>query len=313
MRRGLGGFVLAVALIAVGCSTQPTPTEKPSIVVTTSILGDVVSNVVGDRATVEVLMPAGADAHDFQASAAQVARIHNADLVVANGLGLEEGLAPVLAAAAADGVRVFELAPRLNPIPFVFGHDDHDDEDEDEDEADHDHDLDPHVWMDPVRMAEAGHQIAFELEQIDPETDWMGPAKMYYAKMIAVHREIEQMLGTVAPADRKMVTNHASFGYFADRYGWEVVGTVIPGGSSLGAPSSADLAELVAGILAEDVGVIFVETSSPDDLARVVAAEVGRDMQVVTLHTESLGDPPADTLVGMLEENARLITQALTE
>src|SRR5690606_16679850 len=97
------------------------------------------------------------------------------------------------------------------------------------------------------------------------------------------------------------------------RYGWEVLGTVIPGGTSLGAPSSADLADLVATIRAEGVRVIFTETSSPDDLARVIAEEVGDQIDVVSLHTESLAESPADTLIGMLEENARRITRSILD
>src|SRR5690606_14860366 len=101
------------AMIVSGCGSGGTPTDGLRIVVTTTILGDVVGNIVGDEATVEVLMPTGADAHDFQASASQVASINRADLVIANGLGLEEGLLNVLAAAKQDGVRVFEVAPLL--------------------------------------------------------------------------------------------------------------------------------------------------------------------------------------------------------
>ncbi|HEX6286259.1 MAG TPA: metal ABC transporter substrate-binding protein, partial [Acidimicrobiia bacterium] len=112
---------------------------------------------------------------------------------------------------------------------------------------------------------------------------------------------------------RQLVTNHEALGYFADRYDFEIVGVVIPGGSTLGDPSSAELAELVETIERNDVDVIFTETSEPGSLAEAVAAEAGREVAVVVLFTESLGEEGADagTLTGMLLENARLIAEAL--
>ncbi len=122
------------------------------VVATTSILGDVVSNVVGDAGEVEVLMAPGVDPHSFQASAAQAASLRAADLVVANGLGLEESLDDTLAAAQEDGAVVVEVAQDMDPIPFE-GADDHD-HGADEQDVDADHQaLDPHVWLDPQRMA----------------------------------------------------------------------------------------------------------------------------------------------------------------
>lgn len=312
MRRSSASLLLTLALILGACATQTEPEPELSIVVTTSILGDVVANVVGDDATVEVLIPLGVDPHDFQVSSAQVALITTADLVVANGLGLEESLLDVLAGAVSDGARVLEIGPMIDPIASSGPI--HDDDDDDDDHDDDDHELDPHIWMDPVRMADAARLIAVELSTIDPGADWAARAESYAAELLDVNAEIAAMLMTVPTAERRLVTNHATFGYFADRYGWEVVATVIPGVSTLGAPSSADLAELVRLIEQEGIRAIFVETTSPDVLARAVAAEVGSRVEVVELQTESLNPPGAegDTLIGMLRSNASLITRALT-
>ncbi len=329
MGRRTIGVLLTLALLAAACGTGDGGDDAGglSVVVTTGILGDVVSNVVGDDAQVEVLIPLGADPHEFQASSAQVARIHKADLVVVNGLGLEEGLIDVLEAAAADGARVVEVAPRVDPLPFAEGdghdhddqHDDHaDDHDDHADDHSDDHDrgsnLDPHVWMDPLRMAAASRIVATELSALQPDIDWMARADDYAARLAEADSEIQETLSVVPAGRRRLVTNHATFGYFADRYGWEVLRTVIPGGTSGGAPSSADLAELVHLIEDEGITAIFVETTQPDALARAVASEVGGEVAVVVLHTESLtasgGD--ADTLIDLLVTNARLITDALT-
>jgi len=125
--------------------------------------------------------------------------------------------------------------------------------------------------------------------------------------------EIVSLLEEVGRGRRKLVTNHDSLGYFAERYGFEVVGVVIPGGSTLANPSSEDLAQLVAVIEEEQVRVIFAETTDSTALAEAVAAEVGAEVEVVELHTGSLGEPgtESDTLVGLLLSNAETIAEAL--
>jgi len=110
-----------------------------------------------------------------------------------------------------------------------------------------------------------------------------------------------------------MVTNHEAFGYFADRYGFEIIGVVIPGGSTLAEPSSADLGDLVEVMEQSGTGAIFAETTQPTSLAEAVAAELGGEVEVVELFTESLGRPGsgAETLQEMLVTNAGRISEAL--
>jgi zinc/manganese transport system substrate-binding protein len=289
------GTLLVAALFLAACSGTDTSSDRPSVVVTTTILGDVAANVVGDIADVEVLIPIGASPHEFVPSSQQVAMIYEADLVVANGLGLEEGLSDVLEAAEADGINVLEIAPHLDPLPLADGDE-----------------LDPHVWMDPLRMQTAAAEIAKAMFLIDANDAWQSRAEDYSAALQTAHEQIETMLGTVPAAQRKLVTNHDSLGYLADRYGFEIVGTVIPGGSSLGAPSSAALAELVALIKREQVPAIFVESSEPQALAEAIAAEAG-DVVVVILLTGSLAEKgrAGDTLIGMLLVDAERIAAAL--
>lgn len=266
------------------------------MVATTTILGDVVANIVGDAAEVEVLMPSGASPHDYQASSQQVAAINRADLVVANGFGLEEGLEDVLRAAVGDGARVLEVATTVTPIPGNIGND-------------------PHFWLDPVRMAEAVQAIGAELEVVDQGSDaWVDRADAYASELLEAHQQIEDVLYQVAPDDRMLVTNHDSFAYFGDRYGFEVVGVVIPGGSTLGDPSSDELAALVDVVETEEVPVIFAETTEASALAEAVADEVGRDIDVVDLYTGSLGDSGSgsETYIRMLMTNASLIANALS-
>ncbi len=293
-------------------SSTPQPASGPlSVVATTSVLGDVVANVVGDAATVEVLLPIGADPHDYQPSARQLAQVIEADLVVANGLRLEEGLVDALASAEADGANVLEVAPMVDPIPFGgTGAESGCDPTQESGDTSR---CDPHVWTDPMRMAAAARIIAAELAALDGSVDWEGNAERYAQELLVADEEIAAALEAVPDDRRTLVTNHDSLGYFADRYGFEVVATVIPGGTTLGDPSSAELADLVAVIGDTGVPAIFAENVEPAALAEAVAAEAGDGVAVVELFTDSLGEPGsgADTLIGMLRTNAERIAAAM--
>jgi zinc/manganese transport system substrate-binding protein len=310
--------LLAFTLVALtACGGEAGGEDELSIVATTSIWGDVVSNIVGEDANVEVVIPTGADAHDFEPTSAQIAAIQAADLVIANGLGLEEAMEDTLEAAVADGANIYEVAPDLGPLPFSgdeHAEDEHDDHADDEEGHDHEGE-DPHVWFDLLRVAEAAELIAQRLSEVDDSIDWQERATAYATQLREADTEVVEILAPVPEESRKLVTNHEAFGYFADRYGFEVIGVVVPGGSTLADPSSADLADLVEEIELEGVTTIFAETSQPTRLAEAVAAEAGRDVSVVELYTESVGEPGsgAESLIGMLTTNATRIADALTQ
>ena len=313
--------IAIVLLLMAACGGNGNPGERSiRVVATTTIVGDLVRNVVGDgvEVEVEVLMPLGVDAHAYLPSAQHVALISEADLVVAIGLGLEEGLVDVLASAASDGANILEIAPALAPLPFSASHSHEDDEIEEEEDHDEEDEpgadgLDPHVWLDPVRMADAARLVAQRLAAIDDSGRWAENAETYASLLLALDGRIDGLLASVEPRDRKLVTNHDALGYFADRYGFEIVGTVIPSGSTLADPSSAQLAALVGVMEHEGVAAIFAETTDSTALADAVAAELGRPVEVALLFTESLGEPGsgAETLIDLLEENARRIASAL--
>ena len=291
MRRWVWALV-PVLLVLGACGGSGTePDEGIRVVATTSILGDIVSNLVGSDVTVEVLMPVAVDPHDFQPSSKQVAAISRADLVVANGGGLEEGLRDALEAARDDGVRVLELTPLVDPI-ISNGRED------------------PHFWLDPQRVVSAVDWIMKELVALGAEAPGFGS---YADQLLQAHSDVEAILSAVQPSSRKLVTNHNSFAYFADRYGFEVIGVVIPGGSTLGDPSSEELAALVRVIEGEGVKALFAGASQPALLAETIADEVGHRVTVVELYAGSLGEPGsgAATLIEMLLLNARRIADAL--
>lgn len=271
----------AVGVLAACSGPSPQAEDGILVIATTSILGDVATNVVGSQGRVEVLIPPGTDPHVFVASARQIASLAAADLVVANGFGLEENLVDPLAEAAAAGVPVLELAPRLRPL-----------------------DADPHFWTDPSRMAEAARQIAIALGASD--------AQAYAAALEAADAEFATRLSAVSV--RVLVTNHDVWSYFADRYGFTVVGTIVPGFSTAASPSAADLAGIVEVVERNEVTAIFVESTNPVRLAEAVSAEVGRPIEIVELFAEALGPPGSatDSYLGMMKVNVDRIIGALT-
>lgn len=321
---------LTMALVAAACSEDDTEDSPPAatrlrIVASTSIVGDIVEHVAGrGSADVEVLMPRGADPHAFELSARQVATMRDADLVVVNGLGLEPNLDDTLDATRRAGVPIFSLAEAADPLPFeetLGSPPEHADEEHTNDEgptgegaADGGGELDPHVWFDPLRVADAVRALGQSLDEIEPSVDWSAQARGYATTLSEqLHGFIEGSVATIPPERRRLVTNHEVLGYFARRYGFEVLAAVIPGGSTLAEPSARDLAELVELLRTQEVPAIFAETSSPNRLARALRREVGESVEVVTLFTESLGDPgsEADSYVGLMRENTRLIVEAL--
>ena len=321
----------ALALVAAGCGDDEADTGadgRPTVVVTTNILGDVVTNLVGGAADVVTIMPVGADPHDFQASAQQAATIRGAEVLIVNGGDFEEGLVDVITGAESDGVATFEAISAISTIEFGASAHDHEDDEHDDDEHDddehddeehdeHDHEgADPHFFTDPARMAVAVDAIAdFLVEEVDGlDTATVEAATADYVRELeALDAAVVDLLADIAASDRILVTNHEVFGYFADRYGFEVVGTVIPGGSTTDGASAGALAELAETIEHEGVAAVFADTSSTDELAQTLADEVG-DITVVELYSESLGGADSDgaTYLAMIRTNAERIAAALT-
>jgi zinc/manganese transport system substrate-binding protein len=270
----------------------------PRVVVTTNVLGDVVADLVGDQADVEVIMPPGAAPHEFQASPRQVASIREADALVSNGAGFEEGLGDPIDAAEEDGVPTFAAIDAVDTLQLEGGGA-----------------TDPHFFTDPARMATAAQAIGDFLVDEVPALDTPAFARQVRATVDELHAldaEVERTLSAVPAGRRTLVTNHEVFGYFADRYGFDVVGAVIPAGTTQAEPSAEQLAELADTIEERSVPAIFVETSSPTRLADALAEEVG-DVDVVELFSESLGDEGSggETYAAMMRTNATRIADAL--
>lgn len=298
----LVALVLALGALATvaGCGASRTgASDRPTVVATTSILGDLVEQVAGDRVHVEVLMPPGADPHEFEASASQAARLRNADLIVADGLGLEERLESTIDAAERDGVAVLRVGEELDPLV-----------DPDEDHPD------PHVWLDPLRMARAAGIVADAITSATDieRRDLDAGVERYVAAADDAWRDAAAMIDTIPADQRLLVTNHDALQYFADRFGLEVVGTVIPGGSTLAEPSAQDVSRLVEVLRSSGIRAIFSETTSSSRFTETIAREVGGHLRVIELTTDSLGEPGSDTATypDLIRTLARRIVDGLS-
>ncbi|WP_157244554.1 metal ABC transporter substrate-binding protein [Nonomuraea typhae] len=284
MRRVLSCLLLVLALA--GCGRSP----DADVVVTTNILGDLVRAVAGGEATVSVLMKADADPHSFGVSAAQAAGLERAQLIVHNGLGLEEGV--LRHVRAARRTPALAVAEGVGPIGS-----------------------DPHFWTDPRRVRRAvdliAARIAAEVDGVDAAAI-RANAEAYKKRLDDLDAWIGARVATVPPERRKLITNHHVFGYFAARYGFTVIGAVIPSGTTLASPSAADLAGLSRAVRAHRVGAIFADSSHPDRLARALATQAGLDVRVVPLYSESLtARGPASTYLGLMRANTDAIVTHL--
>ena len=414
MRVTLGAVILALALLfaAAACSDdagsegpassgseagqapssaaqQPSDGTSVSVVTTTNIMADWVSNVGGDSVDVFSLVPVGADPHTFQPGAKDVARVARADLVLSVGLSLEGAwLEDLLENSARDTSAIVEMGEIVEPIEFAEGHagevelleeishvvheveegeispgegigelkellaegeeeeGDHEGEEElpemvleiigkvedgqmaagdaieaiegltaegEDEHMDHGHGLeDPHFWFDPLRVKLVVSDIAARLSVLDPDRgDTYGAnASAYNAKLDELHSWTEEQVGSVPEDNRMLVTSHDSFGYFANLYGFEVVGVVLSGTTDV-EPSAGDLADLVHEVKEYNVPAVFGETTVSERLATAVASESGA--KLVRLYSGSLGPDGsgAATYIELVRTNVGRIVQAL--
>lgn len=284
-------LALAFALGARGAALR--------ILCTTTIVGDVVRAVAGPEALVTVLVPPGVDPHTFQPAPGDARAIEEADLAFQSGAGLEASFATILSAARGP---VIDLSAGL----ALRGR-----ESEARDDA---HALvDPHVWFDPYHVAAWVRAIESALTTADPAQaeQFAERAAAYRAELEALDAWIREATAELAPENRQLVTDHEVFAYFAARYGFEQIGTVFPGTSTLSEPSARDLALLEDAIRASGVRAVFVGTTVAAGLAEQVAADTGT--RIVFLYTGSLSEPsgPAATYLDLMRYDVRAIVDAL--
>lgn len=329
---------LAAALILAGCSTGATDgADAPVVVSTTAVLGSVVDEIAQCTDTASAtLMGPGDDPHEFSPSSQQITQLARAELVVANGLGMEANLEKAIDNARAEGAVVFEVAPEVDPIPFGATHGDHEhdgdehaDHDHSDEHADHDHsdddggghsdhghdhgDLDPHFALDVGRMADAAQLIGAELAEVTGDEQFTTCGEQVSAELTELDAQVRDTLSVIPDERRVIITDHDAFGYFAQAYDFEIAGVVVPGGSTDAEASSRHLAELVQVIEERNITTIFSNSATNPQLVEALAQETGRDIEVVALYVDSVGPEGsgAETYAGMMTTNATLLADAL--
>jgi len=258
--------------VAAGCSSggSSSPATTPSVVVTYSALGDVVSRLVGDAAKVSVVIPNGQDQHDFSPSAKDIEELNNASFVVSNGLDLEEGLEDALVQIEKSGVPVFHIADYVTLRSLTSQEENH-----------HGGGKDPHIWLDPETLAEAVPALTAALEKA-LKVDLSQEEQNLVTELQDVSASITSTLSEVDECT--LVTGHDSLQYFAARYGCTVVGAVIPSFSTAAEASAGDLAALKKLAQQENVKVIFTELGTPADVATLLSKELGVKLQELSTH-----------------------------
>lgn len=286
---------LTLLIAACGSSTE-NDSDGVEILVTSSILGDVVNRIAGDTADVTVLMEPGVNPHDFQLSAKQASQMRTTDLLIVSGGGLEDGLQGPIAAAESDGAKLLEVFPLLDTASD-----------------------NPHFFTDPELMVLSVTNISdaiAEIEGMDQQDrdQIQENADSYAGELETLIEKIESQVSEVPDDSRDLITDHNEFSYFAERFGFEIAETLIEGSTHTHAADAGHIAEVTEVIEANDISAIFVTESGSQELAETIVLE-SPGIEVVELYSEALGPEGsgADTYVGMMQTNVDRIVEALSK
>jgi len=284
----------ATMFAACGGDSAEKSDGKFQVLATTVQIGALAQQVAGDHADVRVLVKTGVDPHDYELSTGDLRAIERASIILRHGIGLDS----YLDKAASDASTRAKTIVVTEGIKLRVENGEQD----------------PHVWQDPVNVKTMTSNIAGALAAKDPASaeTYRKNADAYLATLDSVDRQIGELIDSIPPPNRKMVTNHDAFGYFIERYGLQFVGAVIPSLSTQAEPSAKDIAALEDTIRREKVRAIFAESSLEPKTAAQIAKDTGVRI-VDDLYGDSLGPPGsgADTVDGMLLANARKIAEAL--
>lgn len=261
--------LFAVSACSSNSTTPEAKSELPTVVVTYSVLGSIVEQLVGDTATVTTLIPDGQDPHEFEPSAKDIESLNNANIVVSNGLDFEEGLEETLENAKTAGVNVFMAGDYITVRELS--------------EEDHDHgSSDPHLWLSPAAMLEMLPELS-EAIGTAIGADLSVQLETLSAELTALDTQIQEIIGGVKC---ELVSGHDELGYFADRYGCEVIGAIIPSLSTTSEASAGELADLKAEVEIHGVPAVFTGLGTSPAIAKQLASELG--VKAVTLSTHFL-------------------------
>jgi len=295
-----------IALLILFCAAcSPAPAQTPAtggklkVTATTTIVGDVVRNIGGEWIELTVLLPAGADPHNFEPAPRDIAAVSEAQVVFTNGAGLEEFMQRLIENAGGEA-GVVPLSDGLDLITASPEDDEHGG-------------FDPHVWLDPTNIAQWVPVIEGSLSELDPANaaTYQENGARYLEALQELDGWIQEQVSQIPEAGRKIVSDHLVFAYFARRYGFERVGAAVPAFSTLAEPSAQELAALEDQIRQRGVRAILVGSTVNPALSERIASDTG--IQVVPIYSGSLSPPdgPAPTYLDYMRYNVNAIVQAL--
>jgi ABC-type Zn uptake system ZnuABC Zn-binding protein ZnuA len=308
MAKKLFPFILLIAFLFSlnACNAAPSPSEggnqKLQVVATTTIVGDVVANIGGDAIQLTVLLPVGTDPHGFDPTPQDIAKVAEADLLIINGAGLEQFMDNLLQNAGGD-TQVVDASKGIQLIQIT----------KTDTQGNQVSKGDPHTWIDPNNVIIWVENISKALSESNPENAavYKSNAQKYTIKLKELDTWIQNQVSEIPVGDRKLVTDHAMFGYFATRYGFEQIGAVFPGFSTMAEPAAQEIAALEDAIKAYGVKAIFVGNTINPSLANQIAKDTG--IKVVTIYTGSLSESggEAGTYLDYMRYNVSAIANAL--
>jgi ABC-type Zn uptake system ZnuABC Zn-binding protein ZnuA/ABC-type Mn2+/Zn2+ transport system permease subunit len=301
----------ALALLAAGCGgSAGGDSGKLDVVATTTVVGDLVREVGGEAIEVDQILEPNSDPHDYEPRPSDIVGAAAAELVFASGADLDGWVDEVVADSGSDA----EVVDLGAVVPtHLAGEEAH--EHGGEDEHHDDGEVDPHWWHDPRNAAAAVREIVAALAAADPSrrAEFERNARAYLSQLRELDRGIARCIDSIPASKRKLVTDHDAFGYFANRYGIEVVGAVIPSQTTQAQPSAQDLSELARTVEAEKVQAIFPESSLSSRAADAIARQTGASAEY-TLYGDTLGPEGSSggTYLGMERANADAVVRGLT-
>jgi ABC-type Zn uptake system ZnuABC Zn-binding protein ZnuA len=301
-----GGIALIAILVLVGCggsggASSPATsgsgvTPGPGavrVVTTTTVFADIVKSVGGSRVNATSIIPPGVGPEDYEPKPDDAKRLADADLIVSNGVGLDDFLDRLLSSGSGGKTPRLVLGEGIPPIVV-------------------DGEPNPHFWLDPTLVKTAYlPKIVTALSALAPAdaATFEANAAAYESTLDALDAELKAKIDTLPAASRKLVTFHDAFPYFARHFGFELVGVVL---ANVGQePTAADLAALVQKVRAAGVKAVFSEAQFNPKLAQTLADEAGIKQVVTTLYNDALGPAPADSYPGMMRWNVDKIVEAL--
>ncbi len=301
-------LLILAGLVACAGSSDRKPATNLNVVATSTLIGDVVQQIGIDYINLTILMPPGSDPHNYQPVAQDISAVTRADLIFVNGLGFEAFLDELIANAG-SAAQVVIVSDGITPLTLTTeaAH-------EENAAEEHEHDnVDPHVWFDPGNVSIWAQNVAQALAGLDAtHADiYAANAAAYQAQLQDLDEWIQTEVARISPVRRIIVTDHEALGYFAQRYGFEVVGAIIPSFSTAAAPSAQELAQLQQAITAYRVPAIFVGTTANTTIATQMAQDAG--VQLVSIYTGSLSESggPATSYLDLMRYNVHQIVQAL--